>query len=140
MNKKWYHKTWVKVVAVLFLIGLIGRIITGPQEENKTEVTTSIQEKSQKAENIDAALEALKKEPKILDLTLTDANVLYISVKDDGTRRDGYAGYVCQVLDDHGVTGKRVKIIKHRSQNDPNKDNAYGVLLGEQWCDKWLNK
>jgi hypothetical protein len=120
--KKWYQKTWVKILAVLFVIGLIGRLAT--------------EEKHQKVENTDAALEALKKEPKILDLTLTDAKVLYVSVKDDGTRRDGYAEYVCGVLKEHGVTGKRVKIIKHGSQNDPNKDNAYGVLLGEKWCDK----
>lgn len=133
MKKKWYQTTWVKVVAAILLLGALSRAFTSPE---KTEPTTG----NEPAENIDAALEAIKKEEKVLDLTLTEADVLYISVQDDGTRRDGYAGYICQVLDEYGVRGKRIKIVKHGSQNDPKRDNAYGVLLGEQWCDKWLSK
>lgn len=82
----------------------------------------------------DKALEALKSEPKIKDVLITDANVLYASVIDDGTNRDGYAEYVCQVLSDYSTSVKKVKIIKFNSSNDPDRDNAYGVLLGEATC------
>lgn len=80
------------------------------------------------------ALEAVKLEPKVLDAYITDAHVLYVQVRDDGTRRDGYAEYLCQLLKTYHSTANRVKVVKVGSQNDPNRDNAYGVLLGESWC------
>jgi len=80
-----------------------------------------------------AALAEIKNEPKVIEAILTD-NVLYVSVVDDGTRRDGYASYLCQILKDHKAITKRVKVMKAGSTNDPNKDNAYGVLLGESQC------
>jgi hypothetical protein len=86
--------------------------------------------------NNKAALEEIKKEPKVLDATITDSDVLYVSVIDDGTRRDGYASYLCEVLTEHNATTKWVKVVKAGSTNDPNKDNAYGVLLGESRCGK----
>lgn len=90
---------------------------------------------AQKAGGKVAALSAIKKEKKVKEAIITDANVLYASVVDDGTRRDGYAEYLCQVLKDYGVP-MRVKIVKFGSKNDPKRDNAYGVLLGESWCKK----
>ena len=81
------------------------------------------------------ALEEVRKEPKIVEAVITDANVLYVTVKDDGTRRDGYAEYLCQLLKDQKATTKWVKVIKLGSSNDENKDNAYGVLLGESHCE-----
>jgi len=74
----------------------------------------------------------VQKEPKVLDAFINDAKVLYVSVRDDGTRRDGYAEYLCQLVG--GSVVKRVKVVKVNSQNDPERDNAYGVLLGESWC------
>lgn len=80
------------------------------------------------------ALEEVKKEPKVLEAMITDANVLYVSVKDDGTNRSGYAQYLCGILNENKATTKWVKIVKVNSINDPNSDNAYGVLLGESNC------
>lgn len=81
-----------------------------------------------------SALQEIRKEPKVVEAIITDANVLYVSVYDDGTRRDGYASYLCEILKEHSSTIKKVKITKAGSTNDPNKDNAYGVLLGESQC------
>ncbi|MDF7817400.1 hypothetical protein P1X15_07335 [Runella sp. MFBS21] len=86
------------------------------------------------APNKDKALTEIKKEPKVLDAVITESNVLYASVKDDGTRRDGYAEYLCQVLKDNGLTNVRVKIVKYNSSKDAKRDNAYGVLLGQSDC------
>jgi len=80
------------------------------------------------------ALEALQSEPKVKEAIITDANVLYVSVEDDGTNRKGYADYLCQVLAENGSTISWIKIVKVGSTNDPKADNAYGVLLGETHC------
>lgn len=81
-----------------------------------------------------AALAEIKGEPKISEAIITEANVLYASVQDDGTNRNGYAEYLCQVLKSHNASCNRVKVVKGGSNSDPKADNAYGVLLGESWC------
>jgi len=88
---------------------------------------------AQKSGGKQAALNAVKKEKKIKEAIMTEANVLYAAVLDDGTRRDGYAEYLCNVLKEYGVK-MRVKVVKFGSTNSPKKDNAYGILLGESWC------
>lgn len=80
------------------------------------------------------ALKAILSEPKVTDAIITDANVLYASVNDDGSNRDGYASYLCNVLIDFKSPVRTVKIVKTNSSKDPNKDNAYGVLLGQSDC------
>lgn len=54
-------------------------------------------------------------EPKVKDALWTSDNVFKVSVKDDGTNRDGYAQYVCLVLSDNGFTGKGVlvRVVDH---------------------------
>lgn len=84
--------------------------------------------------NNKTALEEIKKEPKIKEAIITDANVLYVTVEDDGTNRDGYAQYLCGILKEHKASSSWVKVVKVNSINDENSDNAYGVLLGESNC------
>lgn len=86
------------------------------------------------AKSNEEVLAIVKEEPKVKDAVITEAGVLYAGVLDDGTRRDGYAEYLCQLLRDNGAIATRVKVVKANSHNDPNKDNAYGVLLGEAYC------
>lgn len=91
--------------------------------------------KPQDEPNNKLALEEIRKEPKVKEAVITDANVLYISVEDDGTKRDGYASYICEILREKQATTNWVKVVKVGSINDPNSDNAYGVLLGESHCE-----
>lgn len=81
------------------------------------------------------ALEEIRKEPKVKEAIITDANVLYVTVEDDGTRRDGYASYLCEVLREKQATINWVKVVRLNSANDPGSDNTYGVLLGESHCE-----
>jgi len=90
--------------------------------------------KPQDDPNNQAALAEIKKEPEIKEAIITDANVLYVTVDDDGTKRDGYAQYLCEVLKEKKATTNWVKVMKVNSINDPNADNAFGVLLGEAHC------
>jgi hypothetical protein len=93
-------------------------------------VTTSYSNTSMDRE----ALAEIRKEPKVKEAIITDVGVLYASVIDDGTNRTGYAAYLCEVLRAKQATVSRVKVVKFGSTKDPNRDNAYGVLLGESWC------
>ena len=90
--------------------------------------------KPQDEPNNKLALDEIRKEPKVKEAIITDANVLYITVEDDGTNRDGYASYICELLREKNASTNWVKVVKVNSTNDPNSDNAYGVLLGESHC------
>ena len=73
----------------------------------------------------------MQDEPKVKDYVYTDANVLYTSVTDDGSNRNGYAQYLYYELKGKGLKPFKVVVVRLGSQNDPKKDNAYGVKLGE---------
>ena len=88
----------------------------------------------EKEQNNEKILGLVKSEPKVKDAVITDADVLYVIVIDDGTKRDGYAEYLCQVLKDNQSDIGRITVVKQISQNDPNKDTTYGVVLGESNC------
>ena len=77
-----------------------------------------------------------EKEPKVIEAFITDADVLYISVEDDGTRRDGLAEYFCQILNDEypEAAVNRAKVVQAHTTGHPDRDNSYGVLLGEYYC------
>jgi len=131
MNKpKRKTQNWIVILliaaGVIFMYWLFKTQQSGPSDR-------SVQESEQVLEN-DKALDTILAEPKVKDAVITDADVLYASVLDDGTRRDGYAEYLCQVLGDYKTSVKRVKVVKYNSTNDPDMDNAYGVLLGEATC------
>jgi len=80
------------------------------------------------------ALKEIRKEAKVKEALITEVGVLYVSVVDDGTNRNGYASYLCEILREKNAEANRVKIIKVNSTKDPMRDNAYGILLGESWC------
>jgi len=66
------------------------------------------------------------------DAVWTARDIFKVGVIDDGTLRDGYAEYVCQILYDYGFKGKKVwvqiiDIIKLTRNGD-------WVKLGEAHC------
>lgn len=143
-------KLIIAIVVLLVAFGAYQRIFNGEEidKRNTERMAETIREDSiakaaSLAESvpvavsqgaIDQALKKIKAEPKVLDAVITDSNVLYASVKDDGTRRDGYAEYLCQVLKESGLSNTAVKVVKYNSTKDAKRDNAYGVLLGQSSC------
>ena len=127
-----YKKKPVLIIVGILLLSAFIKMFSGSGDNGKTTSTTQT-EISEKDVN-EKALSEIRKEEKVAEAIITDANVLYVSVKDDGTRRDGYAEYLCQILKENGSAINWVKVTKVGSTNDPNKDNAYGVLLGEALC------
>lgn len=85
-------------------------------------------------EDIEKVNVLMKAEPRVKDHVFTEVRVLYVAVIDDGTSRNGYAEYMCQVLRDAKIEAFKVRVIKFGSQKDPKRDNAYGILLGEAQC------
>lgn len=94
----------------------------------------SIDSKESENQNSQSLLKLINEEPKVKEAIITDSNVLYVSVEDDGTKRDGFANYLCELINEKGSNIMLVKVVKVNSTNDPNRDNAYGVLLGEAIC------
>lgn len=67
------------------------------------------------------------------DAVWTSRKILKVGVLDNGTPRDGYASYVCQVLYDQGFKGQQVwvQIIDIAKLTRTNK----WVKLGEARCE-----
>lgn len=53
---------------------------------------------------------ALLKEPKVKAARWAAQDSLWVAVFDDGTRRDGYAAYVCEVARSRGLRGFVVRV------------------------------
>ena len=73
-----------------------------PSEANFSAVAPSAE--GGKQPNIEAARKAIAREKQVLDFILEPQNAvtLQVAVRDDGTRRYGYAQYLCLLLSDHG--------------------------------------
>lgn len=82
----------------------------------------------------DAVLRHFKSpaEKKVKDALWTSQSMFKVGVIDDGTRRDGYAEYVCQVIADYGLSGRgiSVKVVDIQKLVRMNK----WVDLGEARC------
>jgi len=88
----------------------------------------SIPESKQKA----VAQKPIKEEVKIKDAAWSTPGTLLVGVLNDGTNRNGYANYVCEVLYDEGLKGKKVivKVIDIGVLVNQNKR----VTLGQASC------
>lgn len=109
------------VLAVLIILGFASICDSSPEEPAKSDA---------------AALALIRKEPKVKEAFVNDAGMLYVSVEDDGTIRNGYAQYLCEILKENNAAASWVKVVKVNSTNDPKADNAFGVLLGEHNCNE----
>lgn len=127
MAQKSFFGNWLyRGIAIGIFIFLISKCGDKDSENKRSQI---------KAANAAVAKKIIQSEPQVLDAVITDAQVLYVVVRDDGSRRDGYASYLCQTRSDYtGSNWERVKVVQVNTFNHPERDNAYGVLLGEAWC------
>ncbi len=125
------------VLAALIVANYVTKLFKRKDEAPTSNVKVEETTKPNLEDAKKAYLEKIRKdEPKVKEVIITEANILYISVVDDGTKRDGLASYFCETLRDANLNQeiKKIKIVKFGSTTDPKKDNAYGVLLGESEC------
>ena len=89
------------------------------------------------AATLEKARAALKSEGRIRDFILDPKNavILQAAVDDDGTRRYGYAEYLCMVLSDAGLdTNKAVVRIVDAAQIEKSGGNFRSISLGTVQC------
>lgn len=123
-------------IGIISIILLIIFKTCGNDKPSNVKNTNSIEKYTINYDSINKiALEKIKEEPKVKDAVITDADVLYVAVLDDGTSRNGYASYCCEVLNELKTNVKTVKVVKFGSSKSPDRDNAYGILLGESSCE-----
>jgi predicted small lipoprotein YifL len=79
-------------------------------------------------QDLQAALAAVKKEPKVKSAAWAHKGLpsILVGVADNGSNRDGYAEYICQVLAEHQVYGGVVHILDVYAENRRE--------LGKHWC------
>ena len=87
-------------------------------------------------EKVDRFNEAIGNEPKVIDFVYDpEAAVQWtIGVKDDGSPRFGYAGYLCVLMDQYGVdrTGAWIRIVDYsRYMQD---GDSHASSLGSVYC------
>jgi uncharacterized protein YceK len=70
-------------------------------------------------------------EQQVHDSTWTNDRTLAVGVYDDGTKKDGYALYVCQKLADMGIHDVRVRVVDIQKLVQDNK----WINLGTASCD-----
>ena len=128
------NKSLKILLGVVVLLGFSLWVINQLKSPSNLVVPKSIDSKESQNQNSKSLLELINAEPKVKEAIITDSNVLYVSVEDDGTKRDGFANYLCELIKENGSNIMLVKVVKVNSTKDPNRDNAYGVLLGEADC------
>lgn len=88
------------VLAALIVANYVTKLFKG-KDEAPTSVKVEENTKTNLEDAKQAYLEKIRKdEIKFKEAIITEANVLYISVVDDGTKRDGLASYFCEILRD----------------------------------------
>lgn len=71
-------------------------------------------------------------EAQVKDVAFTEAGNLYVGVVDDGSSRDGYAQYLCEVVKDYATGDGRV-LIKIIDVAAAARDEGLKEL-GSHWC------
>jgi hypothetical protein len=115
----------IKLISKVVLTAIIFSLVSCGTKEDPTKNKNNVE-----------ALEDVKTAfgEKIQEAIITEANVLYISVVDNGIDQSRFAETICNLLKKHNATTNWVKVVKVNSSNEANADNAYGVLLGEANC------
>lgn len=118
-------------------IALSGCSVPAPAADTTAETAEQAEAPAPTPAAIDAAKAALAGEPKIKDLTYDPASAVQwnIGVLDDGSRRIGYAQYVCQVLQEKsalaGRTHVRIVDIAKVAQGENFRDANLGHVICE---------
>lgn len=95
-----YKRKLFLIIGSILLLAFFGKLI-GDSKTTYTKTNEKLNKESSKQTELQAnekALSEIRKKKKVIEAIITDANILYVSVKDDGTKRNGYAEYLCQIL------------------------------------------
>lgn len=101
-----------KFLALIILFIFIFRACSkDPSEENPPYQYKSIEENNSGNSSKEEVIKYLTtNESKVKDAVWSSDYTLKVGILDDGTLRDGYAQYVCQVIYDYGFKDKNVTV------------------------------
>ncbi|DAB39946.1 MAG TPA: hypothetical protein CFH81_06945 [Sulfurovum sp. UBA12169] len=145
---RWTIKTIIFLGFVLVLLNVFNTIKEGYKESVKEERLKMVREREskrkaetekQEKEKIIAPLKKdflahMKEKEKIVqDAIWNGDRYFYVAVYDDGSNRNGYAEYVCQVAYEKGLRGEKiyVKVVDYTKV----LQNQGFVKLGEAFCE-----
>jgi len=80
----------------------------------------------------DSAIQEIIAEPQVVEASwgpLSNAT-LFVSMRDNGSRRDGFAQYLCLLLVQKDIHGTNIRILDAASLS-----RGDGKLIGEDWCE-----
>ena len=125
-----------KVCLVVVLIFILGILSESTDAEDNNRYVKKVANDALLSKREEVKNHFLNNELKVKDAIWYTNHHFAVAVFDDGTRRDGYAMYVCSVLYDHGFKGQSIsvevldiiKIVKDKKQ----------VVLGKHYCDSFL--
>ena len=118
-----------KFILYLFLIVVVVSFLFGDEEDSAqaTVNTASVKSVNVPVKVSDAQLKMAAaftstEEGSVLHALWTNGRILALGMHDDGTKRDGFASYACEMMGDYNVgsDGKMVQIIS--AQSIQNKD------------------
>ena len=114
-----------KSIILLALVMLVG--CGSPSEQGK-----ATSEKAVISENQQKALEHFKTQEKQVKDAMWSKGILKLGVLDDGSNRNGFAEYACQILkDDYKITEPTiVEVLDIAKLSSTNKE----VMLGKATC------
>ena len=114
-----------KSIILLALVTLVG--CSSPNEQSK-----ATNEQATISENQQKALEHFKTQEKQVKDAMWSKGILKLGVLDDGSNRNGFAEYACQVLkDDYKITEPTiVEVLDIAKLSSTNKE----VILGKATC------
>jgi len=139
IKKKTSLLTWlITLILVLFVFTMVTSknstpIQTKPKIKKELTKVAPVERSSLQVERDKVQkLFKSKEEPATKDALWTSDFIFKVGVINDGTPRDGYASYVCQVLYEYGFKGKKVwvQVIDIAKLTRTNK----WVKLGESHC------
>jgi len=121
----------------LILIGIFSPKSEIRPEPQKTTVVGEMESKVDPELIKKIEIEIMTNEPGVKVCSIVDQGIMYASMINDGTRRDGFAEYLCQVLNEDYPDAKveKVIIVELWTHKAPNRNSKFGIHLGESNCD-----
>ena len=106
----------------------------GKSQENIVEDDVIAVEPSNSGFRRGDAVSAISEDPKVVEAIFPNnsSNSFWVSMFDDGSRRDGYAQYVCQILRDHGMPSNKLIVIRIWDATEMARENF--KELGKHEC------
>jgi hypothetical protein len=113
---------WLILGSIVVLYGYFGDFFLKSPAESPRVLKAETEQRK--------VLKLVRAEALVKQALITEADVLYVAVEDDGSRRDEYASYLCGLIKNQTTSIKKVKVVAVKKA----RERANDVPLGESSC------